>query len=55
MKTYKEREASRLMAILGHGSKHGSGSKGKHGGPKVDRKQKRIRKAAEHSRRRNRH
>lgn len=27
---------------------------GKHGGPKVDRKQKRIRKAAEHNRRRNR-
>jgi len=35
-------------------SKHRAGSKGKAGGPKVDRRDKRIRKTAEASRRRNR-
>jgi len=33
---------------------HGKQRKGKHGGPKAYRRDKRIRKAAEHSRRRNR-
>ena len=33
---------------------HSKQRKGAHGGPKVDRREKRIRKTAEHNRRRNR-
>ncbi len=42
------------LVSSGATSRHRGGSKGAHGGPKMDRKQKRIRKTAEASRRRNR-
>ena len=54
MKAYKESEAKRINAIVGVARGHSAGRKGKHGGTKVDRREKRIRKTAEASRRQNR-